>query len=526
MMKKYNKILLKFFTTQIFLMLISTAFDTHVSFAGENDVKKYQMMISGQWTDAKNSATREIRDPANNELIAIVPESSREDVAKAIHAAREAFDHGPWRKTTTQDRKEILFKIAEAIRTRAKMLAELEVRNNGKPLREAEADITDTANLFEYYGNLAVKLTEEPVQVPINNVKCSVVREPIGVCGQIIPWNYPLLMAAWKLAPALAAGNTCVLKPSEMTPVTALELAQIIMDLNLPPGVVNIVTGPGAGAGEELTSHPQVDKLAFTGGTVTGRKVAHAAAETLKKCSLELGGKSANIVFADSNFEAAVDGALVGIFANQGEVCSSGSRLLVERTIYQAFIEAMLKKIPRIKLGQGLNPDVKMGPLISAAHRNRVEEYIRIGIQEGATLRCGGKRPEGQEFANGNFLEPTIFDNVKPSMRIAREEIFGPVLTVMPFETEEEAIELANDSEYGLAAGIWTKDKARANRVKGQLRVGIVWINTFNTTYNELPWGGYKQSGIGRELGTYGIEEYLEVKQVTDNLDEAPLNWY
>lgn len=488
-------------------------------------MKSYKMLIDGKLELAKNGAVRQICDPANGELIAVVPECSREDVSIAVDAARNAFDRGPWRNVSALDRGKILFKIAEAIRAKSQFFVELEVRNCGKTRAEAEFDITDSVNCFEYYGGLATKIHGETVQVPANSMSF-VLREPIGVCGQIIPWNYPLLMAAWKLAPALAAGNTCVLKPSEMTPVTALELGYLLHEMGLPPGVVNIVTGPGAGVGEELSSHPKIDKVAFTGGTATGRKVAHAAVDSIKKISLELGGKSANIVFADADFEAAVDGALFGIFVNQGEVCSAGSRLLVERSIHKPLVEAMLKKIPRIKLGHGLEPGVKMGPLITAAHREKVEAYIQIGIQEGAKLLCGGKRPAGSQFEKGNFFEPTIFDDVKPSMRIAREEIFGPVLAVIPFDSEDEAIAIANDSDYGLAAGVWSKSITRGLRVVKALRVGVTWINTFNPTFNELPFGGYKQSGMGRELGLKGIDEYLETKQVNINLDESPIGWF
>jgi betaine-aldehyde dehydrogenase len=488
-------------------------------------MKKYQMLIEGEWVNASQGATREIRDPASGELVGTVPESTREDAARAVNAARKAFDQGPWRRTSALDRGKVLFKVAEAIRLKSKMLAELEVKNCGKPLAEAEFDVTDAANCFEFYGGLATKIHGETMQVPANSVSY-VLREPIGVCAQIIPWNYPLLMAAWKLAPALAAGNTCVLKPSEMTPLTALELAQIFVETEVPAGVVNIITGPGPGAGEELSSNPKVDKIAFTGGTVTGRKVATSAIETIKRVSLELGGKNPNVVYADADFDSAVDGALFGAFANQGEVCSAGSRLLVERSIHKPLMEEMLKKIPRIKLGHGLEPGVKMGPLISAAHREKVEGYIKIGIQEGAKLICGGKRPEGKAFEKGHFLEPTIFDDVKPNMRIAREEIFGPVLVVIPFDTEEESIQLANDTEYGLAAGVWTKNIHRGLRVIQQLRAGITWVNTYHPTFNEMPWGGYKHSGVGRELGLYGIEEYLETKQVNINLDESPIGWY
>ncbi|MBI2604986.1 MAG: aldehyde dehydrogenase family protein [Deltaproteobacteria bacterium] len=488
-------------------------------------MKNYEMYVNGKWIKARSGATREIRDPANGELIARVPESTREDAAAAIDAARAAFDKGPWRATNAQDRGKLLFKLADAIRKEAKIFAELETRNCGKPLAESEFDVADAANCFEFYGGLATKIHGETMQVPANSLSF-VLREPVGVCGQIIPWNYPLLMCAWKLAPAIAAGCTTVLKPSELTPLTALELARLIEACEFPAGVINILTGPGAGAGEELAMSSKVDKVAFTGGTVTGRKVMESATSNLKKISLELGGKNPNIVFADADFESAVDGALFGAFANQGEVCSAGSRLLVEESIHRKLVDAMVKKVPRIKLGHGLTPGVKMGPLVSAAHREKVESYIRIGVQEGAKLVCGGKRPEGKDLAGGNFLEPTIFDDVKPAMRIAREEIFGPVLSVIPFKNEEDAIRIANDSEYGLAAGVWTLNINRGLRVIKQLRAGITWINTYHPTFNEMPWGGYKQSGTGRELGLYGIEAYLETKQVNVSLDEAPIGWY
>lgn len=488
-------------------------------------MKTYEMYIDGKFTAAKSGATRDIIDPANGELIAKVPESTKEDAVLAIKAARKAFDEGGWRKSLALDRGKLLFKVADLIRANAKRLAELETRNCGKPLAEAEFDVSDAANCFEFYGGLATKIHGETMSVPANSFSY-VVREPIGVCGQIIPWNFPLLMVAWKLAPALAAGNTVILKPSELTPITALELFKLIDQCGFPAGVVNLITGPGVGAGEELASNSMVDKIAFTGGTVTGRKIMQAATGNLKKISLELGGKNPNIVFADCDLDMAIDGALFGAFANQGEVCSAGSRLIVERSIHKKIVEGMLKKIPNIRLGHGLDAGVKMGPLISSAHREKVEAYIKIGVEEGAKLICGGKRPTGSEFAKGNFLEPTIFDEVKPAMRIAREEIFGPVLVVIPFDTEEEAIRIANDTEYGLSGAVWTKSVTRAYRVTSQMRAGILWVNHYHPTYNEMPWGGYKQSGSGRELGLYGIESYLEIKQVNINLDETPIGWY
>lgn len=488
-------------------------------------MKSYRMLVNGEWIDAKSKQTREIIDPGNGELLAKVPESNREDIVTAVNAARAAFDNGPWKNTTALDRGKFLFKISELVRRESKRLAELEVKNCGKPLAEAEFDVADAANCFEFYGGLATKIHGETMSVPANSMSF-VVREPVGVCGQIIPWNYPLLMASWKLAPALAAGCTVILKPSELTPLTALELGELIQEAGLPPGVVNIVTGPGAGAGEELASNNLINKVAFTGGTVTGRKVLEGASSNLKRVTLELGGKNPNIVFADCDLEAAIDGALFAAFANQGEVCSAGSRLLVEKSIHRSLVDGMLAKIERIKVGHGLLPGVKMGPLVSKSHLEKVQNYIQIGIQEGAKLRCGGKRPEGAEFSKGNFLMPTIFDDVNPKMRIAREEIFGPVLSVIPFSNEEEAIQIANDTEYGLAAAVWSKNIFRAMRVIRQVRAGITWINTYHPTFNEMPWGGYKQSGWGRELGLHGIEGYLEIKQININLDEAPINWY
>ena len=487
-------------------------------------MKQYRAWVGGEWVVAISGQEREIFDPGNGEVLGAVPEFSREDMDHAIDAARYAFDQGPWRKTSALERGKFLFAVAAGIRVKASELAELETKNCGKPLAEAEFDIADAANCFEFYAGLATKIHGETMLVPANSLSF-ILREPIGVCGQIIPWNYPLLMAAWKLAPALAAGNTCVLKPSELTPLTALALAEIIQETGIPPGVVNIVTGPGPGAGEELALSEKVDKVAFTGGTATGKRIMQQAAISIKKISLELGGKNPNIVFADADFEAAVDGALFGAFANQGQVCSAGSRLLVERSIHASFVKALLEKIPRIKIGHGMEPGVKMGPLVSGAHRDKVEAYIQIGREEGATLLCGGQRPSDMN-SKGFFLEPSIFDHVTPSMRIAREEIFGPVLAIIPFDTEEEALQIANDTEYGLAAGVWTKDLNRALRMVREIKAGITWVNTYHPTFNEMPWGGYKQSGIGRELGLYGIEAYLETKQVNINLDEAPIGWY
>lgn len=494
--------------------------------AAKRSTDKLKLYIDGEFIESERGSTREIYNPANGQVIALAQEATVEDTRKAIKAARAAFDQGPWHDYTAQGRGRILFQIAEAIRHERSRLAQLESVNSGKPIVEAEFDVDDAATCFEYYGGLATKITGDVNPVPDQAVSFTL-KEPIGVCGQIIPWNYPLLMAAWKIAPALAAGCTVVLKPAPATPMTALELAKIFAAVGeLPKGVMNIVTGDGPVVGQELAENPLVNKVAFTGSTVVGRSILKAAAESnLKKVTLELGGKSPNIFFADADFEASIDGALFGVFINQGEVCSAGSRILVEKSIYKKFVEAMVAKAKKITLGDPLDRKTKMGPLVTAAHRQRVEGYVAAGKKEGARLILGGKRPGGK-LETGYFLEPTIFDQVDNQMRIAREEIFGPVAAVIPFSGEKEAMELANDTPYGLAGAVWTRDIYRAFRVIKQVRAGILWVNHMQPTYVEAPWGGYKMSGIGRELGKYGIDNYLEVKQVHINLNEEPIAWY
>ena len=486
------------------------------------DVRTYPMYVNGEWVDSKTEKTLPVYDPATEEVIAQVPDAQAEDVDLAVSAAKAAFDDGPWRSTTAQERGRVLFRLAEKIRQNAAQLAELEARNCGKPIVEAEFDIADVATCFEYYGGLATKVLGFVNPVPDNAVSLSL-KEPIGVAGQIIPWNYPLLMAAWKLAPALAAGCTCVLKPAEQTPLTALEMANWFADVGLPPGVVNIVTGFGETCGAPLVEHPDVNKIAFTGSAAVGKRIVKMAADTVKRVTLELGGKSPNIFFADADFEAAIDGALFGVFINQGEVCSAGSRILVEKTIYKKFVEAMTEKAKNIKLGAPLDRDTKMGPVISKEQYDRVLSYQSVGRKE-AKLATGGGRAE--KFAKGFYIEPTIFYDVPNSARIAREEIFGPVAAVIPFESESDAIRIANDSPYGLAAAVWTRDIFKAFRAVKSIRAGIVWVNHMQPTYVEAPWGGYKQSGFGRELGPWGIEEYLETKQVHINLNPQPIGWY
>ena len=483
-----------------------------------------QMWIGGRWVDAADGRLREIVNPADGSILARVAEAGDADVGMAVAAARAARDEGPWRGWMARDRGSLLLKVAEAIRKNAAALAETDSRNMGKPIVEAEFDAADAAHCFEYYGGLASKIRGETLEVP-DNALSLVVREAVGVVGQIIPWNYPLLMAAWKIAPALAAGCTLVLKPAEQTPLSCLMLARIFEELDLPPGVVNVVTGDGPGPGAALVADPRVDKIAFTGGIDAGRLVIKGAADTIKRMSIELGGKNPNIVFADADFEAAVDGALFGAFANQGEVCSAGSRLLVERSIYDRMLQAVADKAATIRLGDPLDRATKMGPLVTREHQRKVLDYIDIGRGEGR-LVTGGGPPEDPGLAKGCFVSPTIFADVDNRSRIAQEEIFGPVLVVIPFKDEEEAVRLANDTPYGLAGAVWTRDVFRGIRVLKQIRAGILWLNTYHPTYNEAPWGGYKQSGFGRELGPYGLEHYLETKQININLSEAPIGWY
>lgn len=483
---------------------------------------EYGNFIANEWV--ATAATRPVINPSTGAHLATVAESSAVDVATAVRAARDAFDVGSWRKTTAQARGRILFEMARLVRQHAAFLAELETRNCGKPIIESEFDVQDAATCLEYYGGLATKIHGETFSVPDNAISLTL-KEPIGVVGLIVPWNYPLLLAMWKLGPALSAGCTVVLKPAEQTPLTMLEFARLLREHlpELPPGVLNVVTGDGSVAGRALVESMEVDKIAFTGGTETGREVLHGVARSnLKKVSLELGGKSPNIFFADCDLDAATDGALFGVFINQGEVCSAGSRVLVQREIASEFIARMREKTARIRLGDPLDRATKMGPLVSQEHMERVLAAIERGRQE-ARLVAGGGRAES--LPQGNFVEPTIFESDNAAW-IAREEIFGPVVTVIPFADEDNAIQIANDTPYGLAAAVWSRDIFRCLRVVKAVRAGIIWVNTMQPCYVEAPWGGYKQSGHGREMSLQGQEEFLETKQVHINLSEDPLAWY
>ncbi|PAV48213.1 aldehyde dehydrogenase [Pseudomonas sp. HAR-UPW-AIA-41] len=484
-----------------------------------------QLYINGQWVSPDLGNYLDVIDPSNGQRFTRVAAATEEDVDHAVRAARRAFD-GDWGHSSGAERAVWLERLADALEQRQDELAVLEVRDNGKPLPEAQWDVADAIGCFRYYAGLARELDprqDSPLELPDPRFRCRIRHEPVGVAGQIIPWNYPLLMAAWKVAPALAAGATCVLKPSELTPLSALELAACAEQIGLPPGVLNVLSGLGSEAGAPLAQHPQVDKLAFTGSVPTGSRIMSAAAQDIKNVSLELGGKSPFIVFADSDIDAAVEWILFGIFWNQGQVCSATSRLLVEDSLADTLLERLVSEARRITIGNGLQPGVLLGPLVSAGQHAKVLDFIREGRQH-AQLLTGGHRP--RDLPQGYFLEPTIFLDPPLDSRLWREEIFGPVLCVRRFKREEEAVRLANDSPFGLAAAVMSKDPQRAARVANQLRAGILWINCSQPTFTQAPWGGMKQSGIGRELGRWGLENYLEVKQVTEYLSDEPWGWY
>jgi len=487
-------------------------------------MKTYPMFINGK--AVRGTHFREIVNPASGRVLAKVPNATIGEVEAAICAARDAFDKGPWRTSTAQARGRILFRMAELVRKNANRLAELETLNTGKPIVESEFDMADTATCLEYYGGLATKIHGETLPVPDNAINFTL-KEPVGVAGLIVPWNYPLMLAAWKMGPAIAAGCTVIIKPAAQTPLTMLEFMRLVQKEipDLPAGVINVVTGDGSTAGAAIVESMRVDKVAFTGGTETGRNILRGVANSnLKKVTLELGGKSPNIFFADADLDAATDGALFGVFINQGEVCSAGSRILIQKDIFKKFIDRMKEKTKRVKLGDPMKRDTKMGPLVSKDHLEKVMSYIEMGKKE-AKLVMGGDRPSAKDLQAGYFVEPTIFETDNKT-RIAREEIFGPVVACIPFKDEADALQIANDTPYGLAAAVWSRDIFKCLNVVKNLRAGIVWVNTMQPCYVEAPWGGYKQSGHGREMSLQGIEEFLEVKQVHINLNTNPIGWY
>ncbi|MEE8176154.1 MAG: aldehyde dehydrogenase family protein [Gemmatimonadota bacterium] len=474
-----------------------------------------RLFIGGEWEDAASGETFEVIDPARAEVLTEVAEAGIEDVDRAVRAARDAFEGGEWREMSPRARGRLLWKLAERLEERKDEIARVETLNNGKPLFESGIDVAMTIQTFEYYAGWTTKIEGETIPVSVPFQFNYTLREPIGVVGAIVPWNFPLNLASWKVAPALAAGCTVVLKPATETPLTALLLADVAAEVGLPPGVLNVVPGRGSTAGEAVVAHPGVDKIAFTGSTEVGQRIATVAARTVKRVSLELGGKSPNIVFADANIPFAAKGALAGIFYGKGEVCAAGSRLLVESSAHEQLVGMVAEGADRMKVGDPFEKGTRIGAIVSKRQMESVLGYIEKGVEEGARVVAGGGRAD---IGPGYFVQPTVFDDVTSEMTIAREEIFGPVLATLTFEDVDDAIEQANDTMYGLAAAVWTSDVKKAHYVASRLKAGTVWINTYNLYDPASPFGGYKQSGYGRDLGGQALDQYTQLKSVWVNL--------
>jgi len=482
--------------------------------------------VGGLWRSALEGGRREIRCPADGSLVGEIDEATGEDTEAAIGAAHEAFHHGPWPHTSARERGDLLLRLAGLLERDKAEIARAESLDTGKRLVESEFDVDDVVRVFRYYGHVADEDAGRLVDTGNAGVVSRIVHEPLGVCGLITPWNYPLLQTSWKVAPCLAAGNTFVLKPSELTPHTAIILMRLLAEAGLPDGVANLVLGAGAEAGAPLASDPRVDLVSFTGGLATGRRIMASAAESVKRVALELGGKNPNIVFADADLEVALDFALTAVFLHSGQVCSAGARLLVEESIHDEFVEEVVARARRIRLGGPFDENAESGPLTSAQHLEKVEKYVAAGLAEGAVLRCGGERPDDPALAEGFYYLPTVLDDCTARMSVTQDESFGPVLTVETFTTEDEAVAIANDSTYGLAGAVWTQDAGKAQRVAGRLRMGTVWINDYHPYVPQAEWGGYKQSGVGRELGHAGLEEYRETKHIWHNIAPAVQQWF
>ena len=482
-------------------------------------IKPGKLLIDGQWVESAQGGSFPTVNPATGEVLTMCAEASGEDIDRAVAAARRALESGPWKKMSASERGKILWRVGDLILQHVDELAELESLDQGKPFTEAsKIDVPMAAECMQYFAGWATKIHGDTIPVRGNHLNYTL-REPIGVCGLIIPWNFPLLLATWKLGPALAAGNTVVLKPAEQTPLSALRLGELLLEAGIPPGVVNILPGFGPVAGEALVSHPGVDKIAFTGSQKTGQEVMRTASRNLKRVTLELGGKSPNIVFADADLDAAVRGATSGIFYNKGEVCAAGSRLFLEESIHDKFVEKLVDRAKKLPQGDPLDPKTRLGPQVSEAQLNRILSYIGSGRHEGARIACGGDRARPAGVEDGYFVQPTIFTGVKQEMKIAREEIFGPVLSVLTFKDADDVLKKANGLFYGLAAGVWSRDIGRCHRLARELEAGTVWINTYNVMDPASPFGGYKMSGFGRDLGEESLSQYTITKSVWVDLN-------
>ncbi len=485
-----------------------------------------KMFINGKWVESESKRTRKIINPFDQSVIAEVAEGDQRDSAKAIKAARAAFDVGVWPNLSGSERANYLYKIHDLILRDHAELARLESLDTGKTIEESRWDMDGIADIFKYYASLAEDDRGYIIDSPFPDTSSKAVLEPVGVCGQISPWNYPLLQASWKMAPALAAGCTIVMKPSEITPLTAIKITELAEEAEFPQGVVNLVLGPGDGVGSELAQSCEVDLISFTGGIETGKLIMKAATSNVKKLALELGGKNPNIIFSDCDIETALDFALNAVFFHAGQICSAGTRLMLEDKIHDKFVAELKKRMEKIKLGSGFDESTEMGPLISKEHREKIESYVTLALNEGAILETGGKRPDDERLNNGFFYLPTLFTGCTADMEIVKEESFGPVITVEKFYSDDEALKLANDTKYGLSAGFWTSSPPRIERFSKALRFGTIWVNDFNVYFAKAPWGGYKQSGTGRELGREGFHEYCEIKHVFENFSNKPINWF